>query len=120
MHTITLPKGQFEVSFKPPLVYDRREMIKHYNKECGLLPEEVLAIRCIVNINGRVLDSDAYDYEPDGITDDWCVEDQQYFMEVFSTLYLIDDKGREKAQAEAKKLMGVSTRATTTKSKQVT
>jgi len=89
MHTITLPKGQFEVSFKPPLVYDRR-------------------------------DSDAYDYEPDGITDDWCVEDQQYFMELFSTLYLIDDKGREKAQAEAKKLMGVSTRATTTKSKQVT
>jgi hypothetical protein len=41
-------------------------------------------------------------------------------MEVFSTLYLIDDKGREKAQAEAKKLMGVSTRATTTKSKQAT
>ena len=112
-HTITLP-SQKKVSFRSPKVKDKRDAIRDFSQEDdyrakGYNLEEAIAAKCITKVDGNVvnLESDLLS-DPFDILDSWDLREQQFFMEVFSNLYYLDEKGRQKAADEAKKILGVS------------
>jgi hypothetical protein len=108
MHTIELPRSKTTLTFRAPRVEDRRQMVKTYQKEGGLGPEDVLAASCLEAINGVAVDDLSFDLgdDPYSFINEFEMYDYQYYVEIFATLYLIDDDGRRAAAEKAKEMMG--------------
>lgn len=98
-----LPSGK-EVTFREITFMERRKIAKKYNRNEGYLLEEVMAAAAITHIDGAPIE----DWVGDPIVrlDGWPIPDVQYYLEVFLSITTIDETIRERAQEEAKKLMG--------------
>lgn len=106
MYNCKLPSG-IEVSVKPPSFQDRMEAVKEFRPvkdEVGYSVEELMAAKCIVSINGDVVNTDML-LDPVLLVAEWPNADVQYYIEWFMTLFFLDDKIRDKATSEAKKIM---------------
>ena len=117
MHTINLPSG-LQISFRAPKVIDRRQILKEFNREDGLTPEDLLALVCLENVDSKAVNSWDNPTNPVDLIDDWTLKDQQYYLEVFASLFFLDEDERGEASKLAKKLMsGGDTETTQAKKK---
>lgn len=109
MFTVELPSGA-SVSFRPPSFIDRRKAIRNFPgaKECGYIPEDLLAAMCITQINGQPTPQEWEHVDPISFFEPWELKDQAYYLEVFMNMFYLDDKEKQTAQDIAKKLMGGS------------
>lgn len=106
MFNCKLPSG-IEVSVNPPSFQDRMEAVKEYRSvkdEVGYSVEELMAAKCICAIGGDVVDTGML-LDPVLLIAEWPNQDVQYYIEWFMTLFFLDDKIRDKATQEAKKIM---------------
>ena len=106
MFTITLEPSKRVVMFRPITFTDRRNVGKLYGgRQEGYTLEELLAAYALVQDNGRMVEEE---WAADPITrlDNWSLPETQYYLEVFMTVCMLDDKLRTSAQDAAKKLMG--------------
>ena len=106
MFDIDLPSGR-KVAVVAPSFMDRMNAVREcrsISKDVGYILEELMAAKSIVSIDGHVVD-DGWAAEPIMRMSDWTNVDVQYFIEFFMTAFFPDDKLKEKAQEEAKKLM---------------
>lgn len=110
-HTITLPNSKGEISFRSPKVKDKRDAIRDFSQDSsarnkGYNLEEAIAAACLTGIGGESvnLENDLMS-EPYDLMNDWEFIDQQYYLEVFSNLYFLDEKGKQKAAEAAKKII---------------
>lgn len=106
MYNCKLPSG-LEVSVTPPSFQDRMEAVKEYRSvkdEVGYSVEELMAAKCISAIGGDVVDTGMM-LDPVLLIAEWPNADVQYYIEWFMTLFFLDDKIRDKATQEAKKIM---------------
>jgi hypothetical protein len=110
MFNLNLPSGK-AIVFRAPTFVDRRNILKEYNRNDGYLPEDLLAAKCIVQIDGTQVE-DAWDVDVISLLDTWSLLDQAFYMEVFMNMFNLDDKAKTAAAEEAKKLMGASMNGT--------
>lgn len=103
--TTNLPSGN-KVTFKEITFMERRQIAKKYNRNEGYLLEEVMAAAAITHINGDPLDE--WGGDPISRLDAWSIPDVQYYLEVFLSINSIDETARERAQDEAKKMLGAT------------
>ena len=106
MFKCDLPSGK-TVSVDAPSFRVRMEALKEFKAakdELGYTAEELLAAKSITSINGNTINTQTL-FDPVEVLYDWTIGDIQYFIEWFMTLFFIEDKMRERASAEAKKLM---------------
>lgn len=106
MFDCKLPSG-INVSIKAPSYRDRMEAVKEFRAakdDAGYTVEELMAAKSISAIDGNVVDHNLY-YDPVLLMSEWANQDVQYFIEFFMTAFFLDDKLRERAANEAKKLM---------------
>lgn len=106
MYNCKLPSG-IEVSVNPPSFQDRMEAVKEFRSvkdEVGYSVEELMAAKCIVSVNGDVVDTGMM-LDPVLLVAEWPNADVQYYIEWFMTLFFLDDKIRDRATNEAKKIM---------------
>jgi hypothetical protein len=106
MYKCNLPSG-LEVSVTPPSFQDRMEAVKEYRSvkdEVGYSVEELMAAKCISAIGGDVVNRGML-LDPVLLIAEWPNADVQYYIEWFMTLFFLDDKIRDKATQEAKKIM---------------
>lgn len=104
MFPLQLPSGR-EIVFRPTSFRERRQLAKMYNRNDGYLLEEMMASAVLVSIDGTPVQEE-WAADPISRFDDWSVPDVQYYLEVFLTMNSIEDMVRERAQEQAKKLMG--------------
>jgi hypothetical protein len=99
---VKLPSDR-EVTFKEITFMERRQIAKRYNRNEGYLLEEVMAAAAITHIDGEPI----ADWVGDPIVrlDSWAIPDVQFYLEVFLAINSIDEMARERAQAEAKKML---------------
>lgn len=110
MFEIKLPSNR-TVAVKPPTFMDRMVAVKEYRsvqKEVGYILEELMAAKAIVAVDGQQVVEDWSSSDPIMRMSDWSNIDVQYFIEFFMTAFFPDDKMKEKAADEAKKLMSGS------------
>lgn len=94
--------------FRPLTFTDRRVVGKMYGgRQEGYTLEELLAAYALVQVDGQVVPED---WAADPITrfDSWTLPEAQYYLEVFMTVCMLEDKLRNAAQEAAKKLMGTA------------
>lgn len=106
MYNCKLPSG-IKVSVTPPSFHDRMEAVKEYRSvkdEVGYSVEELMAAKCISAIDENVIDTTLM-LDPVLLIAEWPNADVQYYIEWFMTLFFLDDKIRDKATQEAKKIM---------------
>lgn len=106
MFNCKLPSG-IEVSVTPPSFQDRMEAVKEFRQvkdEVGYSVEELMAAKCVASINGDVVNTDML-LDPVLLLAEWANADVQYYIEWFMTLFFLDDKIKDKATSEAKKIM---------------
>jgi len=106
MFSCKLPSG-IDISVNPPSFQDRMEAVKEFRSvkdEVGYTVEELMAAKCIVAVNGNVVDTRMM-LDPVLLVAEWPNADVQYYIEWFMTLFFLDDKIRDKATNEAKKIM---------------
>lgn len=106
MFNCKLPSG-IEVSVNPPSFQDRMEAVKEFRQvkdEVGYSVEELMAAKCVAAINGDVVNTDML-LDPVLLLAEWANADVQYYIEWFMTLFFLDDKIKDKATNEAKKIM---------------
>jgi len=106
MFEVKLPSG-IKVSVKAPSFNDRMEAVKEFRSvkdEAGYSVEELMAAKAIGSVNGNVVDTGMM-LDPIFLMADWPNQDVQYYIEFFMTAFFLDDKIRERAATEAKKLM---------------
>lgn len=106
MFKCQLPSGR-TVSVEAPSFRSRMEALKEFRSskdELGYTAEELLAAKSISAIDGNVVHQ-ATVFEPTELMYDWNISDIQFFIEWFMTLFFLEDKMRERAVNEAKKLM---------------
>jgi len=117
MFDCKLPSG-IVVSVKAPSFQDRMEAVKEFRSvkdEAGYSVEELMAAKAIGAVGGNVIDTSMM-LDPILLMADWPNQDVQYFIEFFMTAFFLDDKIRERAATEAKKLMtGQQSTKTTSK-----
>lgn len=92
--------------FRPLTFTDRRKVGKLYGgRQEGYTLEELLAAYALVQVDGQMV---AEEWSADPITrfDNWTLPETQYYLEVFMTVCMLEDKLRTAAQEAAKKLMG--------------
>ena len=117
MHELELPSGLI-ITFRAPKIKDRRLVLKEFDRDEGLTPEDILSLYCLEKVDGKPLAKGWDAQTPLEVIDDWSLKDQQYYLEVFGNLYFLDDKGKEAASEMAKKLMsGGDTTTTPAKTK---
>lgn len=109
MFHIDLPSGK-QVTFRPPSFVDRRKSIRNFPgaKECGYIPEDLLAAMCITNIDGNPIPAEWEMHDPIALFEGWDLKDQAFYLEVFMNMFSLDEKEKQSAQDLAKKLMGGS------------
>lgn len=110
MFNLTLPSGK-EITFRSTSFRDRRLLAKKYNRNEGYLLEELMAAFALLSIDGNPVQEE-WAAEPINRFDTWSIVDTQYYIEVYMSMNSIDDMARERAQEEAKKLMGAGTTQT--------
>lgn len=98
-----LPSGK-EVTFKEITFMERRHIAKKYNRNEGYLLEEVMAAAAITHIDGEP--TAEWLGDPIARLDTWSIPDVQYYLEAFLSINSIDETARERAQEEAKKMLG--------------
>lgn len=100
---IKCPSGK-DITFREITFMERRQIAKKYNRNEGYLLEEVMAAAAITHVNGEPIE----DWIGDPIVrlDQWAIPDVQYYLEVFLSITTIDETVRERAQEEAKKMLG--------------
>ncbi len=106
MFDCNLPSG-IKVSVKPPSFQDRMEAVKEFRQvkdEVGYSVEELMAAKCVAAINGDVVDTGML-LDPVLLLAEWANADVQYYIEWFMTLFFLDDKIKDRATNEAKKIM---------------
>jgi hypothetical protein len=106
MFNCKLPSG-VEVSVNPPSFQDRMEAVKEFRSvkdEVGYSVEELMAAKCISSINGDIVDTGMM-LDPVLLLAEWANADVQYYIEWFMTLFFLDDKIKDRATNEAKKIM---------------
>ncbi len=119
MFEATLPSGK-QVTFKAPMFEDRRSIVRKYDRNDGYLPEDLLAAQCLTHINGTPVEADWANPDPITVFYGWELPDQAFYMEVFMSMFGLDEKGKQNAQELAKKLMsGTATASSTQKAKAV-
>ncbi len=104
MFNLDLPSGR-KVTFRAPSFADRRNILREYDRSEGYLPEDLLAAKCLTHINGGPVEEE-WARDPISLMDDWALNDQAYYMEVFMNMFSLDEKAKTAAQEQAKKLMG--------------
>lgn len=102
-----LPSGN-KVTFKEISFRERRQIAKKYNRNEGYLLEEVMAAAAITHVNGDPI-TEEWAADPISRLDNWSIPDVQYYLEVFLSINSIDETARERAQEEAKKMLGATT-----------
>ena len=117
MFNCKLPSGM-EISVEAPTFQDRMESVKEYRSvkdDVGYSVEELMAAKSISAINGNVVDTSMM-LDPILVLSEWPNADVQYYIEYYMTLFFLDDKIRDKATQEAKKIMmGQQTRGSSKK-----
>jgi len=117
MFEIKLPSGN-NVSVNAPSFNDRMEAVKEFRSvkdEAGYSVEELMAAKAIGAVNGDVVETGMM-LDPILLMAEWPNQDVQYYIEFFMTAFFLDDKIRERAASEAKKLMtGQQSTKTTSK-----
>lgn len=106
MFNCKLPSG-IEVAVNSPSFQDRMEAVKEFRAvkdDVGYSVEELMAAKCLTAINGDVVDGGML-LDPILLLADWPNADVQYYIEWFMTLFFLDDKIKDKATNEAKKIM---------------
>lgn len=106
MFKCELPSGK-TVSVDAPSFRSRMEALKEFKaakEELGYTVEELLAAKSVNAVDGNVVTHSTL-YDPIEVMYDWSIGDIQYFIEWFMTLFFIEDKMRDRAANEAKKLM---------------
>lgn len=106
MFKCELPSGR-SVSVEAPSFRSRMEALKEFRaakEELGYTAEELLAAKSISAVDGDVVNQKTI-FDPVELMFDWDISDIQYFIEWFMTLFFLEDKMRERAVNEAKKLM---------------
>jgi hypothetical protein len=106
MYNCKLPSG-IEVSVQAPSFQDRIDAVKEYRSvkdDVGYSVEELMASKAITSVNGDVVDTGMM-LDPIMLLSEWPNQDVQYYIEWFMTLFFLDDKIRDKATNEAKKIM---------------
>jgi hypothetical protein len=106
MFEISLPSKK-KVQFSAPTFNDRRLMLKNYDRAEGYLPEDLLAAKCLTHVNESPVQQD-WETEPINRFNGWSLKDQAYYLEVFMNMFSLDEKTKEAAAQEAKKLMGMT------------
>lgn len=110
-HTITLPNSKVQVSFRIPKVSDKRSVIRSFTQDSdvrtkGYNYEEAISAKCITKIDGKPVNQESdIMFDPFDLLDDWDFVDQQFYLEVFSNLNFLDEKGKQKAAEVAKKIL---------------
>ncbi len=111
MFTCELPSG-IKVSVEAPTYFHRTESVKEFRvmkDEVGYSVEELMAAKSITAINGQVVQSSLM-LDPIYIMSEWPNSDVQYYLEWYMTLFFLEDKIKDRATNEAKKIMmGVQT-----------
>lgn len=106
MFKCEMPSGK-TVSVDAPSFRVRMEALKEFKaakEELGYTAEELLAAKSITSVDGKSINTRTL-FDPVEVLYDWGIGDIQYFIEWFMTLFFIEDKMRERASNEAKKLM---------------
>lgn len=107
MFEVKLPSG-LSIGVKPPTFMDRMAAVREFRsvqREVGYILEELMAAKALVAINGQQLEDDwAYNNEPIMKMAGWDNIDVQYYIEWFMSAFFPDDKLKERAAEEAKKL----------------
>lgn len=106
MFTVTLEPTKRVVMFKTLTFSDRRAVGKMYpGRQDGYTLEELLAAYALVQDNGHLVEEE---WAQDPITrlDNWSLPETQFYMEVFMSICMLEDKVRTMAIETAKKLMG--------------
>jgi hypothetical protein len=106
MYDITLEPTGRPVRFRAPSYADRRQAAKMYEgRGTGYSMEELLAAYCLVQVDGQVV-QEVWAADPVTRMDNWSLSEVMFYMEVFTSIGLIDEKGRQSALDLAKRLMG--------------
>lgn len=106
MFNCKLPSGA-ELAVNPPSFQDRMEAVKEFRgvkDEVGYSVEELMAAKCIAAVDGNVVDTNMM-LDPVLLLADFPNADVQYYIEWFMTLFFLDDKIKDRATNEAKKIM---------------
>lgn len=106
MFNCTLPSGTV-VSVTAPSFQDRMDAVKEFRsvkESAGYSVEELMAAKSINAINSKSINMNTV-LDPILVMAEWPNADVQYFIEWFMTLFFLDDKIRDKATNEAKKIM---------------
>jgi hypothetical protein len=105
MFELALPSG-LQVKFRAPNFIDRRSILKEFDKNGGYTSEDLLAVKCLQQVNGKDFDASAYDVtDPIAILHNWSLNDYMYYVEVFLSMFMLDEEARKEASNVAKKLL---------------
>lgn len=99
---IELPNSKAVITFRSAVYRDKSEVYKNYDKETGVPPEDLIAIRCIVAIDGE---STPTNIDPVTLIGQMSLNDFFYYFDIFSALNFSDMEKRESAKETAKKLL---------------
>jgi len=106
MFEVQLPSGRV-IAVQAPTFSDRMQAVREFRsnqKDVGYILEELMAARALASINGQAVPGE-WEMEAIMRMADWDVMDVQYYIEFFMSAFFPDDKLKEAAQAQAKKLM---------------
>lgn len=103
MFELKLPSGA-DIKFSAPSFNDRRLMLKNYDRNEGYLPEDLLAAKCLTQYKGVPVQEE-WAMEVIHRFDGWSLKDQAFYLEVFMNMFSLDEKAKNAAAEEAKKLM---------------
>lgn len=108
MFNIDLPSGR-KVVMRLITYRDRQEALRIFKstQNPGYTIDEYLASMSIVAIDGKDMTVDLVT-DPIERMDSWELKDTQYFLEVFMVINSLDEKMRQEAAEQAKKLLGGS------------
>lgn len=111
MFNLTLEPTKRNIVFRPLTFADRRHVGKIYGgRQEGYTLEELLAAHSLVQIDGIVV-AEEWAQDPITLMDSWSLPETQYFLEVFMSVCMLEDKMRTAAQEAAKKIMGSTSSA---------
>lgn len=116
---LKLPSG-LVIKFRAPNFIDRRSILKEFDKNGGYTSEDLLAVKCLQMVAGKAFDATAYFVtDPIAVLHDWSLNDYMYYLEVFLSMFMLDEDARKEASNVAKKLLSGEDQSSTEKRSQV-
>ena len=98
---LELPVSKAILTFRAPSGKDQRLAFAQYDKATGMLPELIIAIKCLEKVNQNKVDPEDYIETYDYME----LRDSSYYFDVFAAMFLDDQEKRDKAKEDAKKLL---------------